>query len=89
MKFFNLEAQQSLIKHKISKGINDVLAHGKYILGPEVDQLEAELVAYTGAEHCISCANGTDALQISLMALDIGPGDEVGVDALKLCHQRG
>ena len=77
MKFFNLEAQQSLIKHKISKGINDVLAHGKYILGPEVDQLEAELVAYTGAEHCISCANGTDALQISLMALDIGPGDEV------------
>jgi len=54
-----------------------VLAHGQYILGPEVAELEEKLAAYTGAKHCISVANGTDALQIALMALAIGPGDEV------------
>ena len=77
MKFFDLEIQQSRIKDKIDKGISAVLAHGKYILGPEVAELEEALVSYTGANHCISCANGTDALQISLMALGICPGDEV------------
>lgn len=54
-----------------------VLAHGQYILGPEVAELEERLCGYTGATHCISCANGTDALQIALMALGVGPGDEV------------
>jgi UDP-2-acetamido-2-deoxy-ribo-hexuluronate aminotransferase len=77
MQFFDLEVQQFLIKDKIAEGISRVLAHGKYILGPEVDELEDRLVAYTGASHCISCANGTDALQIALMALGIAPGDEV------------
>lgn len=77
MKFFDLEAQLSLIKDKIDVGINKVFAHGKYILGPEVTELENKLATYTGARYCISCANGTDALQISLMALGVGIGDEV------------
>ena len=53
-----------------------MLKHGKYILGPEVYELEERLAQYTGAKFCITCANGTDALQIVLMGLGIGPGDE-------------
>lgn len=75
--FIDLAAQQARIKDKIDAGIQRVLAHGKYILGPEVTELEDKLAAYTGAKHCITCANGTDALQIAQMALGIGPGDEV------------
>lgn len=77
MEFIDLAAQQARIKDKIDAGIQRVLAHGKYILGPEVDELEEKLAAYTGAKHCITVANGTDALQIAQMALGIGPGDEV------------
>lgn len=77
MDFIDLKAQQARIKDKIDAGIAHVLAHGQYILGPEVAELEEKLAAYTGAKYCISCANGTDALQIALMALDVGPGDEV------------
>lgn len=75
--FIDLAAQQARIKEEIDAGIQRVLAHGKYILGPEVTELEEKLAAYTGAKYCISCANGTDALQIAQMALGIGPGDEV------------
>ena len=57
--------------------IQRVLAHGQYILGPEVTELESRLAAFTGAKYCVSCANGTDALQIALMAFGIGSGDEV------------
>lgn len=77
MKFIDLAAQQSRIKEKIDTAIQNVLAHGQYILGPEVGELEEKLAAFTGAKYCISCANGTDALQIAQMALGIGPGDEV------------
>lgn len=77
MKFIDLEKQLSLIKDKIDLGINNIFAHGKYILGPEVAELEDKLSSYTGAQYCISCANGTDALQISLMSLGVGAGDEV------------
>lgn len=77
MQFIDLAAQQALIKDKIDAGIARVLAHGKYILGPEVQELEENLVEYTGAKYCITVANGTDALQIAQMALGIGPGDEV------------
>lgn len=75
--FIDLAAQQDRLRPQIEAGIARVLAHGKYILGPEVAELEENLTAYTGAEYCITCANGTDALQIALMALGIGPGDEV------------
>ncbi|MDN3552591.1 DegT/DnrJ/EryC1/StrS aminotransferase family protein [Halomonas almeriensis] len=77
MPFIDLAAQQARIKDEIDAGIQRVLAHGKYILGPEVTELEERLTDYTGAKYCISCANGTDALQIAQMALGIGPGDEV------------
>lgn len=77
MPFVNLAAQQERLRADIESGIAAVLAHGKYILGPEVDELEAKLADYSGALHCISCANGTDALQIALMAVGVGPGDEV------------
>ena len=75
--FIDLAAQQDRLRTEIDAGIARVLAHGKYILGPEVTELEEQLVTYTGAAHCITCANGTDALQIALMALEVGPGDEV------------
>lgn len=77
MDFIDLKSQQARIKDKIDAGIARVLAHGQYILGPEVAELEEKLAAYTGAKYCITCANGTDALQIALMALGVGPGDEV------------
>lgn len=75
--FIDLAAQQDRMRPQIEAGIARVLAHGQYILGPEVAELEERLAAYTGAAHCITCANGTDALQIALMALGVGPGDEV------------
>lgn len=75
--FIDLAAQQDRLRAQIEDGISRVLAHGKYILGPEVAELEDKLSAYTGAAYCISVANGTDALQIALMALGVGPGDEV------------
>lgn len=77
IEFIDLKAQQARIKNKIDAGIQRVLAHGQYILGPEVAELEERLAAFTGAKYCITCANGTDALQIAQMALGIGPGDEV------------
>lgn len=77
MEFIDLNAQQQRIKAQIDAGIQKVLAHGKYILGPEVAELEEKLAAYVGAKYCITCANGTDALQIAQMALGIGAGDEV------------
>jgi UDP-2-acetamido-2-deoxy-ribo-hexuluronate aminotransferase len=77
IEFIDLKAQQARIKGQIDAGIQRVLAHGQYILGPEVAELEEKLATFTGAKHCISVANGTDALQIAQMALGIGPGDEV------------
>lgn len=77
IEFIDLKAQQARIKDKIDAGIQRVLAHGQYILGPEVAELEERLAAFVGAKYCITCANGTDALQIAQMALGIGPGDEV------------
>lgn len=77
MQFIDLAAQQARIKPQIDANIQKVLSHGQYILGPEVAELEDKLAAYCGAKHCISVANGTDALQIALMALGVGVGDEV------------
>lgn len=77
MQFTDLKSQYLRLKEQIDLGIQKVLEHGQYILGPEVAALEEKLTAYTGAKHCITCANGTDALQIAQMALGIGIGDEV------------
>ena len=75
--FIDLKAQYQALKPQIQQRINAVLDHGQYIMGPEVRELEERLEAYTGAKHCITCASGTEALLISLMALGIGAGDEV------------
>tara|TARA_Y100001980_G_C14556646_1_gene349059 strand:- start:15614 stop:16741 length:1128 start_codon:yes stop_codon:yes gene_type:complete len=77
MDFIDLKKQQSQIRKKIEKRIKSVLDHGKYILGPEVLELEEKLAKYVGIKHCISCSSGTDALLIPLMAKNIGPGDAV------------
>jgi len=77
MQFTDLVVQQNRIKEKLDAAIKKVLDHGQYILGPEVAELEARLAEFTGAKHCISVANGTDALQIAQMAFGIGSGDEV------------
>ncbi|MDE2596779.1 MAG: DegT/DnrJ/EryC1/StrS family aminotransferase [Sphingomonadales bacterium] len=77
MEFVDLKRQMDEIRPQVEAGIARVLAHGQFILGPEVAALEERLAAYVGASHCITCANGTDALQIALMALGVGPGDDV------------
>ncbi|MDB2384589.1 DegT/DnrJ/EryC1/StrS family aminotransferase [Endozoicomonas sp.] len=77
MQFIDLKAQYRRIEDDVNRRIKTVLEHGKYILGPEVDELEKKLAKYVGVKHCISVANGTDALQIALMASGIQPGDEV------------
>ena len=75
--FVDLKAQYLALKHSIDKRIESVLSHGAFILGPEVEELEKELSRYAGVKHSITCASGTDALLMALMALEIGPGDEV------------
>ena len=77
MQFIDLAAQQARIRDRIDARIAAVLDHGQYIMGPEVAELEGKLAAYCGASRCISCANGTDALQLALMALGVGHGDAV------------
>lgn len=77
MEFIDLRSQYQRLKSDIDLAIQRVLEHGQFILGPEVGKLEEELIAFTGARFCVSVANGTDALQIALMALGVGPGDEV------------
>ncbi len=59
IQFIDLEAQQSQIRERFNERINRVLDHGKYIMGPEVQELEETLENYVGAKHCVSCASGT------------------------------
>jgi UDP-2-acetamido-2-deoxy-ribo-hexuluronate aminotransferase len=75
--FIDLATQQAIIRPKLESGIETVLRHGQYIMGPEVQELEEKLAAYVGVKHCITASSGTDTLLIALMALGIGPGDEV------------
>lgn len=77
MEFRDLKAQYRALQTEIDQAVADVLASGHFIGGPEVAALERELAAYTGVKHCITCANGTDALQLALMAWGLGPGDAV------------
>lgn len=77
MQFIDLKKQQLFIRDKLSTRLQNVLDHGKYIMGPEVFELEDQLASFVKRKHCISCSSGTDALLIPLMALNIGPGDAV------------
>jgi dTDP-4-amino-4,6-dideoxygalactose transaminase len=75
--FIDLGAQRRRLGKKVDIAIARVLAHGQYIMGPEVYALEAELAGFCGAKHVVSCANGTDALALVLMAKGLKPGDAV------------
>jgi UDP-2-acetamido-2-deoxy-ribo-hexuluronate aminotransferase len=75
--FINLKTQQDQHRPQLEKNIHQVLHHGKYIMGPEIGELEQKLADYVGAKHCITVSSGTDALLIAMMALGIGPDDEV------------
>jgi dTDP-4-amino-4,6-dideoxygalactose transaminase len=75
--FIDLKAQRRRLGTALDRAIARVLDHGQFILGPEVDALEADLTRFCGARHAISCANGTDALALVLMAKGVGPGDAV------------
>lgn len=77
MHFIDLEAQYNHLKEKIDARIHKVLEHGQYIMGPEVFELEEKLAEYVGVEHCITCANGTDALTLAMMVLNVKKGDAV------------
>ncbi len=77
MQFIDLKTQQAAIRADLDRRIAAVLDHGQYILGPEVTEMERVLAEYVGVKHCVSMASGTDALLVALMALGIGPGDEV------------
>lgn len=77
MQFIDLHAQQTRLKTDIDAGIADVLAHGQYILGPQVREFETRLAGFVDAAHALGCANGTDAILLPLMAWGIGPGDAV------------
>ena len=75
--FANLQYQYQLYKADIDTGIQNVLNKSNYIMGEEIQQLETELSLFTGTKHAITCSNGTDALLLAMMAMDIKPGDEV------------
>lgn len=75
--FIDLKTQYRELQTKIQERINDVLEHGRYIMGPEVAELEEVLASYCSTQHCVTVSSGTEALLISLMALGIKPGDEV------------
>jgi UDP-2-acetamido-2-deoxy-ribo-hexuluronate aminotransferase len=75
--FIDLKAQYRELEAEIRSGIDRVLTHGQFVMGPEVKELEAELARFAGVKHAISCSSGTDALLMPLMAYDVGPGDAV------------
>ena len=75
--FIDLKSQQRQIAAALTENIQRVLAHGQYVMGPEVQELETRLAAYVGVKHAISCSSGTDALLMPLMAYGVGPGDAV------------
>ncbi len=77
MEFIDLKTQYQHLKGAIDARIHGVLDHGRYIMGPEIAELEQRLATYVGVEHCIGVANGSDALMIAMMALGIGRDDEV------------
>src|ERR1700684_399343 len=83
--FIDVAAQRRRLGAAIDEAISRVLAHCQFIQGPEVRALEAELAAFCGARHVVSCSSGTDALLLPLMAWEIGPGDAVICPAFTFC----
>ena len=79
MEFRDLKAQYAAIKNEMDAGIAEVISSAKFISGPQVKELEEKLATYVGVKHCITCANGTDAITLALMTWGIGPGDAVFV----------
>ena len=77
MQFIDLKTRHRLIGDKINARIQNVMDHGQFILGPEVQEVEGKLAQYTGSQHCVTVSSGTDSLCIALMALGVGVGDEV------------
>lgn len=77
MQFIDLKTQYQKIRSQLQQRMEAVFEHGKFILGPEVQELEQKLAQYVGSKHCIGISSGTDALLIAMMALGIGQGDEV------------
>jgi UDP-2-acetamido-2-deoxy-ribo-hexuluronate aminotransferase len=75
--FVDLKTQAEILGEDIRQAMENVLSHGRFIMGPEVYELEQKLSEFTGATHVVSCSSGTDALMMALMAIDIGPGDAV------------
>jgi UDP-2-acetamido-2-deoxy-ribo-hexuluronate aminotransferase len=75
--FIDLKSQQDLIRPQLENNIHRALHHGRYIMGTEISELEEKLAEYVGVKNCITCGSGTDSLLIAMMALGIGPGDEV------------
>lgn len=79
MEFRDLKYQYTILEKQIDSKIKSVLNSGSFIMGEEVRELEKELAEFVGVKHCISCANGTDALQLALMVWNVGPGDAIFV----------
>ncbi|MBR5778778.1 MAG: DegT/DnrJ/EryC1/StrS family aminotransferase [Bacteroidales bacterium] len=79
MEFRDLKRQYNVLKPHIDYAMQEVLASGRFIMGQQVEELEEKLAQYVGAKHCITCANGTDALVLALKVLGIGEGDVVFV----------
>jgi UDP-2-acetamido-2-deoxy-ribo-hexuluronate aminotransferase len=77
MNFIDLQTQYRRIEADVDARIKAVLDHGQYIMGPEIAELEERLAAWVGVKHCIGVSSGTDALLVALLALGVGPGDEV------------
>ena len=77
MQFIDLKTQTNRIESRIFARFKEVLNHGAFIMGPEIDELERELAKFVNVDHALAVSSGTDALLIALMALDVGHGDEV------------
>ena len=79
MEFRDLKRQYQVLREEMDRAVMGAMASGAYIMGPQVKELEMQLAEYVGVKHCLTCANGTDALTLALKAWGIGPGDAVFV----------
>jgi dTDP-4-amino-4,6-dideoxygalactose transaminase len=83
--FIDIAAQRKRLGKSIDDAVAKVLTHCQFIMGPEVRQLEADLSAFCGARHAVSCSNGTDALIMAMMAIGTAPGDAVFCPSFTFC----